>query len=258
MKNKSFKLALIQMKVEGGERKQNLRRAEEKIADAARNKARVILLPEAMDLGWTHPSALTEAQPIAEGETGQFLRGEAKKHNVYICAGLIEKRDDEVFNSAVLIDANGQIILKHRKINELNIGRKYYNIGEDQAICKTEFGIFGLIICADAKKRRLLRKPGEEGASLILSPCSWAVPADHDNIKTPYGQEWVDAYGPPAKEFSMWVAGCSNVGWMNAGPWQGWKGIGCSLIIDSHGDVNATGPYGEDAEAIIYVDIPVS
>lgn len=256
MHNKTFRLALIQMKVEGGQRKQNLRRAEEKIADAARRGAQVVLLPEAMDLGWTHPSALTQAQPIPEGETSQLLCAEAQKHGLYICAGLIEKCDDKIFNSAVFINPEGKIILTHRKINELDIGRKYYAVGKDQTICQTEYGQFGVIICADAKEDRLLQRPGEKGASVILSPCSWAVPADHDNLKTPYGKEWVDAYGPVTKKYSMWIAGCSNVGWMSDGPWKGWKGIGCSLIVDSDGNVTATGPYGEDAEAIIYVDIP--
>jgi predicted amidohydrolase len=209
-----------------------------------------------MDLGWTHPSALTEAQPIPGGRTSQFLRHEAAKHRIYVCAGLIEQAKDIIYNSAILINPRGEVILQHRKINELDIGRKYYSIGDEQSFCKTEYGKFGLIICADAKDPRLLQKPGEEEVAMILSPCSWAVPSDHDNIKTPYGKEWEDTYYPPAQEFSMWIAGCSNVGWMSDGPWKGWKGIGCSLIVDSDGKVVAKGPYGVDAEKIIYLDIP--
>ena len=63
------------------------------IDEAAKNKADVILLPEAMDLGWTDPSALTDALPIPEGKTCQFLMEMAKKHQVYICSGLIEKAE---------------------------------------------------------------------------------------------------------------------------------------------------------------------
>jgi predicted amidohydrolase len=255
MKSKPFKLALIQMKVEGGQIEQNLLRAGAKIAEAAYENAQVVMLPEAMDLGWTHPSALTKAQPVPDGETCQFLINEAKKNNLYICAGLIEQDTDKIYNSAVIINPDGVILLKHRKINELDIGRKYYSVGDDLNVCQTEFGTFGMLICADAKDHLLLQRLGEKNASVILSPCSWAVPADHDNNRIPYGQEWVDAYRPPAKEFSMWIAGCSNVGWMSDGPWQGYKGIGCSLIVDPKGEVAATGPYGVEAEAIIYMEI---
>ena len=92
-------------------------------------------------------------------------------------------------------------------------------------------------------------------ADIILSPCSWAVPADHDNNTEPYGEEWREAYIPVAKDFSLWIAGASNVGWMTAGPWKGHKAIGCSLVIDNKGNVAANGPYGIDKDIIFYVDI---
>ena len=63
----TFTLALIQMLVIGGDRQVNLRRAGEQIKEAAQRGAAIILLPEAMDLGWTHPSALSEAQAMSAG-----------------------------------------------------------------------------------------------------------------------------------------------------------------------------------------------
>jgi predicted amidohydrolase len=253
-----FKIALLQMKVEGGQRTKNLSRAGAKIAEAARAGAQIVLLPEALDLGWTHPSAISQAQPVPAGETSLFLSKEAEKFGLYICAGLIEKQDGQIYNTALLISPDGQIILKHRKINELDIGRQYYSVGSELSVCQTDYGKFGIIICADAKDPNLLQTLGKLGASVILSPCSWAVTADHNNKQSPYGQEWIDAYSPAAIDFSMWIAACSNVGWMNAGPWQGHKGIGCSLIVDPKGKVAAKGPYGVEAETIIFhtIDIP--
>ena len=62
-----FKLALIQMLVRGGAKEENVSRAAELIAEAAGKGAEVALLPEALDLGWTHPSAKTDAEPVPEG-----------------------------------------------------------------------------------------------------------------------------------------------------------------------------------------------
>ncbi|MGH7970093.1 MAG: nitrilase-related carbon-nitrogen hydrolase, partial [Limisphaerales bacterium] len=56
-----FRLAMVQMRVEGGRKEENLARAEARISEAARSGARVVLLPEALDLGWTHPSASQRA-----------------------------------------------------------------------------------------------------------------------------------------------------------------------------------------------------
>jgi predicted amidohydrolase len=91
------------------------------------------------------------------------------------------------------------------------------------------------------------------GADVILSPSAWAVPADHDNAADPYGKTWLDAYCPPAGEFSMWIAGVSNVGPITAGPWEGMNCIGGSLVVGPDGAVALRGPYGADAEALLSV-----
>lgn len=254
---KKFKLALVQMTVVGGDRKANLDHAKALIDEAAEKNADVILLPEAMDLGWTDPSALTEAQPIPEGQTSQVLIKLAKKHGVFICSGLIEKDGDKVYNSAIIIDPSGEIILTHRKINELDIGHPYYALGDKLNVCQTPFGTFGLLICADANTNNqiLTRSLAYMGAEVILSPSSWAVPADHDNVKDPYGSLWENAYMPVAKDFAIWIASTSNVGKMTAGPWKNWNAIGCSLVIDPLGEITIKGLYGAEADTILYVDI---
>src|SRR4051812_33418726 len=88
---RSFKLAMVQMRVDGGAQTANLARAEEHIAVAARNGAQLILLPEALTLGWTHPSSATLAEPIPHGESCSRLAASARRHRVFICAGLVER-----------------------------------------------------------------------------------------------------------------------------------------------------------------------
>lgn len=254
---RAFKLALCQMRVLGGDREANLVHAGDMIAEAAKHGAQFVLLPEAMDLGWTDPSALTEAEPIPDGKTCRFLSEMAVKHELYVCSGLIEKDGDRVYNSAVIIDPEGEVILLHRKINELDIGFPYYALGDRLNVCQTEFGTFGLLICADAVANGsvLTRSLSYMGADVILSPSSWAVVADHDNQTDPYGGMWKDAYKPIATDFRVWIASCSNVGWMTGGPWKGWKGIGCSMVIGPGGTDVLHAPYGEDADTIVYAEI---
>lgn len=257
MVKKSFSLAIAQMKVVGGDRDANLKHAGEMIAEAAEGGAQFILLPEAMDLGWTDPSALTEAEPVPGGKTASFLSDMARKHHIYVCSGLIEKDGQTVYNSAVIINPAGEVILLHRKINELDIGHPYYALGDRLNVCHTEFGTIGLLICADANADDyvLTRSLAYMGADVILSPSSWAVPEDHNNEKDPYGGMWRNAYNPISKDFRVWIASCSNVGWMTGGPWKDWKGIGCSMVFNPDGQQVLQAPYGEDADTIMYVDI---
>lgn len=254
-----FKLALIQMLVEGGRKEANLRRAIERVRAAVANGANAIVLPEAMTLGWTHSSAKTEADEVPNGPGCMALREAARANKVYVCSGLIERAGEQVFNSAVLIAPNGDVILHHRKLNELEIGHAFYSQGDRLAVAHTPLGTIGVMICADAFARGQIvsRTLGLMGAQIILSPCAWAVPADHDNSKEPYGQLWLDNYCPVARDFRIWIVGVSNVGWLTDGPWKGRKCIGCSLVVGTDGKQALMGPYGHDAETNLYVEVEV-
>ena len=110
---KTLKVGMGQILVEGGEPIRNLRRAVEMSKQAADNDCDLVLLPECMDLGWTHPSAKTEAKPIP-GEYSDKLCEVANELSIFICAGLCEKSEGVVYNSAILINDQGEIILKYK------------------------------------------------------------------------------------------------------------------------------------------------
>jgi predicted amidohydrolase len=253
MLRKSFQLGMVQMRVIPGAKQRNLAHAADCIARAAAGGAEVVLLPEALPLGWTDPSARAEADAIPEGTSCVGLREAARKHGVWVCAGLIEREGNQIYNAAVLIDAAGEIVLRHRKINELDIARPLYATGTAIAVAETPWGVFGMMICADAfvPGQVISRKIASLGAAAILSPCSWAVPADHDNREEPYGKLWLDNYIPVARESGIWIAGVSNVGPIQAGPWAGRKCIGCSLLVSPEGEPVLQGPYGIEAETIL-------
>jgi predicted amidohydrolase len=249
-----FKLALLQMQIEGGQPQKNVARSKHLIAEAAASGAKVVLLPEAFNLGWTHPSALTLAEPIPNGMTCQVLCAAAVQHDLYICAGLVEADGQKIYNSAVLIDPQGQVTLTYRKLNELEIGHDLYAQGDRLGVVRTPFGTFGVMICSDAfaPAQAISRTLAMMGADVILSPSSWAVPAEHDNHKTPYGSLWLEHYGLVAKDFQIWIAGVSNVGWLEAGPWRGQQCIGCSMVVSPLGKSVLNGSFGVQAEEILY------
>jgi len=252
-----LRLAMIQMHVEGGEREVNLEKAKAMIARAAEHGAELVLLPEAMDLGWAHPSALVDAAPVPEGSTCQMLIESAREHSIYICSGLVEKSGRKVYNSALLISPSGEILIHHRKINILDIAQPYYGQGRGLQVVDTRFGSVGVMICADgfADQRVISQTLCYMGADLILSPTSWALPPEKRDDKELATSIWYEHYAPVAEKYNVHIAGCSNVGELSGGPWKGFSAIGNSMIISPEGQIAAGNIFGVNAETIIYHDL---
>jgi predicted amidohydrolase len=246
---------MAQMLVEGAQPSANLERAEANVRDAGSKCCHLVVLPECMDLGWTDPSARQLAQPIPGPHT-QRLAQSAMKAGVFVVAGLVERAGDYLYNAAVLIDPRGQILLVHRKINELDIAHDLYSIGDRLAVAHTELGTLAINICADNFPNSLAigHVLARMGAQILLSPSAWAMEADH-NIQDPFGERWRRAYGELGRLYDLPVIGVSNVGWLTDGPWKGRKAVGRSLATNCRGEIVAEGPYGESAEALIVVDV---
>ena len=251
-------VGMAQMLVEGGAGEANLARAERMVLEAAARGCEIVVLPECLDAGWTHPSARTLAQPIP-GPTTARLAAAARRARVFVVAGVTERDDASIYNAAVLISPDGTLLLKHRKINELDIAHDLYAPGDRLGVARTALGTIGIAVCADNFPDSLVfaHSMARMGCQMLLSPCAWAVDADRDPDREPYGALWLSAYQPMARLYDMAVIGVSNVGWLTAGPWAGRKCIGCSLAVGAGGEVLARGPFGEEAETLIAVPIDV-
>jgi predicted amidohydrolase len=256
MESTRFKLAMGQMLVEGGKASQNLRRAMQMIRGAAERGCALVVLPECLDLGWAYPGAGELAQPIP-GKYSAKLCQAAQDAHIYVVAGLTERAGERLYNAAVLLAPDGEILLKHRKINILTDVEGIYSTGDSLSVIQTPLGTFGINICADNFPNSLAlgHSLARMGVQILLSPSAWAVDAEHDNVVDPYGDIWKEAYTTLARFYDITVVGVSNVGWINAGAWKGRKCIGCSLAVGPGGEILAEGPYGESAESLIVVQV---
>jgi len=253
------RVGMAQMLVEGGQPEANLRRAVRMVREASGMGAQIVVLPECLDLGWTHPSARKVAQPVP-GPHSERLADAAIDAGVYVVAGLVEREGDRIYNSAVLIYPDGRIMLKHRKINELSIAFDLYETGTSLAVAETPIARIGVNICADNFRGSLVlgHSLGRMGAQVLLSPSAWAVQADHDNTKEPYGPFWIDSYSELARLYEMPVIGVSNVGPMEAGPWAGMKCIGASIAVGHDGALVRQLSCGEQAEELAVVEARIT
>ncbi len=81
--------------------------------------------------------------------------------------------------AADLISPSGEILLRHRKIKELDIAPRLYAQGRSLAVAETAIGAIGLLTCPDAfpSSLSLGHALARMGADAVLSPCAWAVEA---------------------------------------------------------------------------------
>lgn len=250
-----MKIGLGQLLVEGGEPDRNIERAIELVEEAVEAKCDLILLPETMDLAWTHPSALNEAEPIP-GKYSDIFSEQAKKHNIWICVGLTEDLNGKIYNSAILINREGEIVLKYHKINVLDVGQEFYEIGSNIGVVDTEFGKVGLNICADnyADSMHIGHSLSRMGAELILSPSSWTVDFSITEEDDPYHEKWIKPYKYISSLYDNTILGVTSVGYIVGGPYEGKKSVGCSLIVDK-GEMKGEGKFNEFSSDLIITEV---
>jgi len=204
----------------------------------------------------TDPSARDGAQPIP-GAHSNRLAAAARENSIWVVAGLVEREGARLYNASILVDPSGEIVLHHRKINELDIGLELYSVGDRLQVAETELGTVAIPICADNywTSRAVGHVLCRMGAQVLLSPSAWAVVPEHHEEREPYGDNWIPSFTELASLYDTTVIGVSNVGMMSGGPWSGRPCIGKSLAVGPGGTILARGPYGVDAEALVVVNV---
>ncbi len=248
----TMRVGLGQLLVEGGEPARNLARAADLIAQAAAENCHLVLLPETLDFAWTHPSALHEAQPIP-GPFSDQLCAVAARHGLYVCAGLTERAaDGRNYNAAILIDPQGQIILKYHKINLLAVEQPFYAVGQTLNVVDTPLGKIGVNICADNYLDALSigHTLARMGAEFIIAPASWTVDYSITEEHDPYREKWLKPFSILAQLYNVVMVSTTSVGYIVGGPYEGKKSVGCSLAVDAHG-VQARGTFNEFASELV-------
>lgn len=250
-----MKIGIGQLLVEGGEPERNMDRAKGLILKASDASCDLILLPETLDLAWTHPSVFDESEPIP-GIRSDYFCALAKEHKIWICLGLTELEKDKRFNTSILISNQGEIIHKHRKINLLEVEFPFYEVGNQLSVCETPFGKIGINICADnyADALCLGHSLARMGAQLILAPSSWTVDHSITEEMDPYADKWVKPLSELATLYEIPVVSTTSVGYIVGGPYEGKKMVGCSLAVSKTGEITQ-GEFNEFASDLKIVDL---
>jgi len=238
MPTRTLRIAMGQIVCLDGDRQGNLTRIDRAVAEAKSAGAHIVCLPEMTLLGWVNPDAHRRAHPIP-GEDSESLCRLARDHKVFLCVGLAEKTADHLYDSALLIDADGQILLKHRKINLLTeLMTPPYTPGKKVRVVETRFGRIGLLICADTHPAEILAQMAELKPWLVLVPYGYAAT---EKAWPEHGKALEAVVTNAAKITGAAVIGTNAIGQISHGPWMGLTYGGHSVAVNRAGQILALG-----------------
>jgi predicted amidohydrolase len=140
------------------------------IAKAAEQKADFVVLPETLTYYKTGMSYAEAAEPIP-GQSTDYFGQLAKKHDLYIVAGLLERDQHLVYNVAVLLGPDGSLVGKYRKVC-LPRGEWLGGVqpGHEYPVFQTRFGKVGMMVCYDGFYPEVARELTNRGAEVIAFP----------------------------------------------------------------------------------------
>lgn len=234
-----------------GDKAANVRALHAAITAAADEDADVVVLPECSLVGWLDPNARSAAEPI-DGPTVSALAQLAAARGVALVCGIEEARDGHTFNAAVLIDAQGTLLLTHRKVNELDVAAATYARGDSLAITSLHGIPVAVTICADSWIACITDVVHLMGARVVFSPSAWAADVGSEAANA----AWIEQrYRERVGDRDLYLIGVNGVGPVTRGPWAGKVLHGDSLVMGPGGRVLASGRRG--APDLVIVDLPL-
>lgn len=246
------KVACIQMEPIIGKKKANLEKSSQLIDEAARMGARLIILPELANSGYvfqTREEAFELAEDIPSGESTKFWSEIATQLDITIVAGLAERDQNRLFNSAVVLGPKG-FIGKFRKVHLWGEENLFFEPGDlGFPIFHTPVGRVGVMICYDGWFPESYRLLALQGADIVCVPTNWVPLPGQDPSREAMANILAMA---SAHSNSLFVAAANRVGTE-----RGQKFIGQSLIV-SHTGWPVAGPASPKDEEIIFAEINLS
>lgn len=176
------KIALAQIK-SSVNKAENLRTALDLIRAARGKGADLIAFPEFLMAFSPGSQSAKELTQIAEATDGRFitaLRDAAKAAGIAVLATIYETfaAANRVFDSAVWIDAQGNLPLVYRKLHLYDAfgfkeSDKFYPGNEIPPLVQSGESRFGTMICYDLRFPEMARLLALEGATVLTAPSGW-------------------------------------------------------------------------------------
>ena len=199
-------IAVVQMKPELGNSEANLAKMSEFISKiASQQKVDLIVFPELATSGYELGVKFTELAQRVPGPAVNLIAQRAADAGVYIAFGLAtkEKVESVLFNSAVLVGPDGELLGSYNKVHLRGEERMAFREGFRFPVIETEAGKIGLMLGWDLAFPEVARSLALEGAEIICVLANW---------EAAHMDEWKVYVRARAYENAMFIAAANRVG----------------------------------------------
>ena len=201
--------------------------------------AALAVAPEMATTGyvWPHPALIAPHCEPADGPTAARLGRVARKHRMWVVCGFAEDGGDAYYNSAMVIDHDGQLAGVYRKVDLFDLDTFWATPGDTAFAVDTPFGPLAVGICRDLVEDRYPLWLKENQPSVLAFCAAW-VPCGED-----VHAYWLERLAP------------FNGVTVAANGWGVDMGVPCSggsAILSSAG-VLASGP--AEGDALVIADL---
>jgi len=239
----SVTVGLVQMTC-APEPEANMKKAIARITEAAKRGAQVVCLQELFRSQYFCQTEDIDLFKLAEpipGPSTEALSRVARKHKIVIIASLFEKRAAGLYhNTAVIIDADGEVAGKYRKMHipddPLYYEKFYFTPGDlGFASHDTQFGKIGTLVCWDQWFPEAARLTALSGAQFLFYPTAigW-LPDEDEEMNEAQHQAWETIQRGHAIANGVYVVVVNRVG--AEGKLRFW---GQSFVVDPFGRIVA-------------------
>jgi predicted amidohydrolase len=148
----------------------------------------VICLPE---LWYQSPANQVEGESLGEELDDVFcttFKEVAQRYKVNIITGsFLEKKCDKLYNTALVINREGNVVGKYSKIHmfdAFDIKESDFNQpGNELCLIDLDIGKIGVVICYDLRFPEMLRNMASKGMDILFAPAAFFMPRyDHWDI----------------------------------------------------------------------------
>lgn len=247
--------------------KDNMLRLGEGITDLAKRGAKLIVLQELHNTLYFCQTEDVDLFDLAEpipGPSTTFYCELAKKLGVVIVASLFEKRAPGLYhNTAVVIESNGEIVGKYRKMHipdDPAYYEKFYFTPGDLGFhpIQTSVGKLGVLVCWDQWYPEAARLMAMQGAEMLIYPTAIGY-ADNDTPEEQQRQRmaWQTVMRGHAVANGLPVIAVNRVGFEPdpSGQTPGIQFWGTSFVAGPQGEIVYEASTDDEESIVVEMDM---
>lgn len=185
----------------------------------------LIVFPELANTGYECGEQFASlAESVQSGQSIAKMAACARQHQVMIVFGFAEREasnSDAIYNSAVLLGRQGEVLGVYRKVHLFDTEKRYFTAGSHYPVFQTPIGRIAIMICWDAAFPEVARSYALDVADIIIIPTNW---------EKPYQDDWDLVTRARAFDNTVYVVSANR--------------IGAELTLDWFGHSNIIDPLG--------------